>query len=643
MFMSQQLQSPGGQGVGPSFDEVEEEEDLAFAALIRRRRRRRIILIVSIVLVVIILAALLLPALAALRRKTTYQYQSVTQGAFDLTVSSTGPVQTGTYNVVFSGSGKISEIDVAVGQSVIKGQLLARLDKTSLQDALNEAQTSALTAQANYNSQQNSFAQTQSQTQASVAAAQTALADAQAALARTQSQSETSISAALQSLTNDQLALTRTQQQSLANNNAAQAALNNGQAALSKAQAQASAQILLAKQVEQQSILACDATATATAQGTPATTPLSTCLNIAMDTYNQAVAQANANVQTAQNAVTTAQQQLKTTQAQSIANNTSAQNKVNTDQSSISTTMSTSAANNTTAQNSVNSAMGSLSSTQAQAQSTNATAQAQATSAQGTLKSALAALQTAQHNLKNATLTAPHAGIVSQVNGTVGGSPGTSASSSVSAGTSTTSAGTFVQIIDTSSLQVQAQVNEADAGNLKVGQPAVFSVSAYGSKVFHGTVGAISPNGQTANNVVSYPVTIDVDMNSLRGSTLLPNMTADITITVIHKTGVLLLPVTAITYAQSAVATATTNNGRSAPIISRSEANVAMDQARQRLLELQNEHPDGTYDTDTPAFVIERSGNLFIARPVVLAQTDETVYVVAAGLGAGESVLTGSQ
>lgn len=60
-------------------------------------------------------------------------------------------MQSSIYNLVFTGSGTIAKIDVSVGQTVTKGQVLAELDKTSLQDALNAAQATVLSAQTGVN------------------------------------------------------------------------------------------------------------------------------------------------------------------------------------------------------------------------------------------------------------------------------------------------------------------------------------------------------------------------------------------------------------------------------------------------------------------------------------------------------------
>ena len=178
--------------------------------------------------------------------------------------------------------------------------------------------------------------------------------------------------------------------------------------------------------------------------------------------------------------------------------------------------------------------------------------------AKSKLQSALVGLQTAQHNLANATLLAPHAGIVTTINGTVGGTPGVPLSSTSTSSTGSGGGGgggTFIQIADISTLQVLASVNESDTANLKVGEPAQFTVSAYGNRIFTGTVSAISPLGQTVSNVVTFPVTIDVNKDDLQNANLLPGMTASATIVVVQRPNVVLIPVNAINFARTAIAT----------------------------------------------------------------------------------------
>src|SRR5215472_2978824 len=148
---SQSGGAPGGLLALPGLGEDEDEDDGQAAVLPPRtpwwRRRGSII---GFILLVLLLLGIIF-SIFFLNRKQPVQFQKtqVTQGNVSLTISATGPLQGGTYNINFSGTGKIAEIDVKVGQHVNKGQVVAKLDPTSLQDAVNQAQAAynaALTA-----------------------------------------------------------------------------------------------------------------------------------------------------------------------------------------------------------------------------------------------------------------------------------------------------------------------------------------------------------------------------------------------------------------------------------------------------------------------------------------------------------------
>ncbi|HEY7975701.1 MAG TPA: efflux RND transporter periplasmic adaptor subunit, partial [Ktedonobacterales bacterium] len=115
--------------------------------------------------------------------------------------------------------------------------------------------------------------------------------------------------------------------------------------------------------------------------------------------------------------------------------------------------------------------------------------------AQNQYASSLQQLQTARDNLAAATLKASHAGVVTAINGSVGGTPSSGGSGSGSSATS--SASGFIQIADSSSLQITTSVNEADITGVATGQPATFTVTAYPGRVFIGSVSAVSLVGQT--------------------------------------------------------------------------------------------------------------------------------------------------
>src|SRR5216110_2620642 len=84
--------------------------------------------------------------------KTELRTQAVTKGSVIQSVAVSGSVAAmNQTKMTFKSTGKISEIYVSVGQQVIAGQALAKLDTTDLDAALAQAQANLLTAQNNYN------------------------------------------------------------------------------------------------------------------------------------------------------------------------------------------------------------------------------------------------------------------------------------------------------------------------------------------------------------------------------------------------------------------------------------------------------------------------------------------------------------
>jgi multidrug efflux pump subunit AcrA (membrane-fusion protein) len=104
---------------------------------------------------------------------------------------------------------------------------------------------------------------------------------------------------------------------------------------------------------------------------------------------------------------------------------------------------------------------------------------------------------------------------------------------------------TAVQLVDTSQIKFQGNVDEIDILKIKTGQKATISVDAVPNKTFTGTVSFISPYGTPdTNNVVKFPVTILLDPTDveLKGGL---TATADIAITAVENA--LLVPLTAVT------------------------------------------------------------------------------------------------
>jgi HlyD family secretion protein len=85
-------------------------------------------------------------------------------------------------------------------------------------------------------------------------------------------------------------------------------------------------------------------------------------------------------------------------------------------------------------------------------------------------------------------------------------------------------------------MQVEAAIDEADVGRLRVGQAADFTVDAFPRRTFSGEIRQIRKSPQTVQNVVSYTVVISAANPDLA---LLPGMTANVRVVVERRDSVL--------------------------------------------------------------------------------------------------------
>lgn len=136
---------------------------------------------------------------------------------------------------------------------------------------------------------------------------------------------------------------------------------------------------------------------------------------------------------------------------------------------------------------------------------------------QANVRSARSALERAKINLRYATIVAPVSGVVISRNVDRG--------QTVAASFNTPTLFTIAN--DLTKMQVQASVDEADIGKIKVGQDVDFTVDAYTDQSFRGTVRQVRLQPTITQNVVDYTVIIDVPNPDL---TLMPGMTANITV-----------------------------------------------------------------------------------------------------------------
>jgi len=98
---------------------------------------------------------------------------------------------------------------------------------------------------------------------------------------------------------------------------------------------------------------------------------------------------------------------------------------------------------------------------------------------------------------------------------------------------------------DLTRMQVIADVDEADIGEVVEGQKVTFTVDAFPDDVFNGSVTQVRLQPTTTSNVVTYEVVVNAPNPDYK---LKPGLTANITITTMEKENVLMVPVKALRF-----------------------------------------------------------------------------------------------
>jgi HlyD family secretion protein len=159
--------------------------------------------------------------------------------------------------------------------------------------------------------------------------------------------------------------------------------------------------------------------------------------------------------------------------------------------------------------------------------------------AKANLKTAQAGYDKAKVNLSYASIFSPIVGVV--LNRAV------DQGQTVAASFSTPNLFTIGN--DLTKMQVQANIDEADIGQLMKGQPVSFTVDAYPAETFKGDVRQIRLQPIVTSNVVTYTVIVNAPNPELK---LMPGMTANITVLVQKLDSVLTIPGKALRFTPDA-------------------------------------------------------------------------------------------
>jgi HlyD family secretion protein len=151
------------------------------------------------------------------------------------------------------------------------------------------------------------------------------------------------------------------------------------------------------------------------------------------------------------------------------------------------------------------------------------------------VKSAEAQVRSAEKNLSYADIYSPIDGVVLNRNVSVG--------QTVAASFSTPTL--FVLAKDITKMEVEANVDEADIGDVKAGERASFTVDAFINDQFGGTVEDIRLHPSVSSNVVTYTTIINAPNDDMK---LKPGMTASIIIYTKEVNNALLIPAKALSF-----------------------------------------------------------------------------------------------
>ena len=203
-------------------------------------------------------------------------------------------------------------------------------------------------------------------------------------------------------------------------------------------------------------------------------------------------------------------------------------------------------------------------------------------------------VQKAQTNLGYATITSP-------IDGTVI-SKSVEEGQTVAASFNTPELFTIAK--DLTNMQVVADVDEADIGEVAVGNRVAFTVDAYPDDTFEGVVKQVRLEATTTNNVVTYEVVISAPNADLK---LKPGLTANVTIFTKEQPNVLSVPNKALRFTPT-------------------KETVGKD---MKIVDCKGKNKVWTLND-----------KILTAHPVNIGQSDATHTQIISGVKAGQSIVT---
>lgn len=201
-------------------------------------------------------------------------------------------------------------------------------------------------------------------------------------------------------------------------------------------------------------------------------------------------------------------------------------------------------------------------------------------SADDNLENAENKLSNTQDSVDDYTITAPISGTVITKNAKVGDKISKSSSGTT----------TMAVIYDLSTMTLEMSVDELDVSSIKVGQSVEITADAVEGETFTGTVTNVSLQSSYSNGVTNYPVTVTLDDTG----SLLPGMNVDAKIILDSSENALVIPASALMRGNRVYVKKSSDSTENAD----TQRNGSSDNAGDADSERKN-HGDGTQNADS--------------------------------------------
>ena len=189
---------------------------------------------------------------------------------------------------------------------------------------------------------------------------------------------------------------------------------------------------------------------------------------------------------------------------------------------------------------------------------------------------------------------------------------------------------------DLTQMQVIADVDEADIGQVKEGQYVEFTVDAFPDETFKGEVVQIRLEAQVSSNVVTYEVVINAPNPDLK---LMPGLTANISIYSLKKDDILLLPAKALRYTPSSPIGKDAGEARRPDTAAPHHTSPSLTEASGNGKENRDETAGHETGSNYTVYVLQN--NRPAKREITTGATDGIHLEILSGLKSGDQVIVG--